>query len=177
MAGLSGKFCGSPLQQTAETTMTPLLSDISCNHHFLERRECPLGRASRGLLVTWSLFLLTGFSLAVWLEPDPRGFGTHQKLGLPECGIRAMFGTPCPSCGMTTSFAHFVRGHWIRAAESNLAGLALALICTIQIPWCWWSAYRGSLWKVTNPEVALLWLLLPLMGLGIVHWALRLIFI
>ncbi len=156
--------------------MNPLLSHISSKHHIFDDSGRSLGSTSRLLLVAWSLFLLTGFSLAVWLEPDPRGYGTHQRLGLPECSFRALFNIPCPSCGMTTSFAYFVRGQFMHAAEANVAGLALAMVCALQVPWCWWSAYRGCLWRVSNPEMTLLWLLLLLMGLGTGQWGFRLIF-
>lgn len=42
---------------------------------------------------------------AVYLTPDPRGFGTHEQLGLPPCISSAYLGFPCPLCGMTTAFA------------------------------------------------------------------------
>jgi hypothetical protein len=38
-----------------------------------------------------------------------------------------MTGYPCPSCGMTTAFAHAVRGQLVRAFLAQPAGLALAL--------------------------------------------------
>ncbi len=74
-------------------------------------------------LVAASLAVIGGFVMAYRLEPDPRGFGTHQRLGLPPCTIRAVFGIPCPSCGMTTSFANITKGRWREAARANVAGL------------------------------------------------------
>ena len=44
--------------------------------------------------------------LARSLTPDPAGIGTHQQLGLMECGFITMFNMPCPMCGMTTTFTH-----------------------------------------------------------------------
>ena len=44
--------------------------------------------------------------LARSLTPDPSGIGTHQQLGLTECGIITLFDIPCPMCGMTTTFTH-----------------------------------------------------------------------
>ena len=49
-------------------------------------------------------------AVAAWLEPSPTGIGTHQQLGLPPCTFWMLFGRPCPTCGMTTSWAHLVRG-------------------------------------------------------------------
>lgn len=36
-------------------------------------------------------------------------------------------GHPCPTCGMTTSFAYAVRGRLLRAFHAQPAGLAIAL--------------------------------------------------
>ena len=79
----------------------------------------PLGRLGLALLALWGFALLGGFFVAYRLEPDPRGFGTHQRLGLPPCTIRTVFGVPCPSCGMTTSFANLAKGHFVHAARAN----------------------------------------------------------
>ena len=49
------------------------------------------------------------YSAARWLEPDPRGYGTHESIGLPPCGLKLFTDLPCPSCGLTTSFAHSAR--------------------------------------------------------------------
>lgn len=135
--------------------------------------EYAVHRLGRVLLVVWSLFLVAGFALAVSLEPDPRGFGTHQRLGLPPCTFQSMFHLACPSCGMTTSFANFVRGDLVAAAKANSAGLLLAVICAVQIPWCWVSTVRGRLWKVPQPDVALLWLLGIVCSASVLQWLIR----
>ena len=137
----------------------------------------PLGRASRVLLAVWSLCLLAGFAVAVDVEPDPRGYGTHERLGLPGCTFRTIFGVPCPSCGMTTSFAYFVRGRFVSAAASNMAGLLLAAVCVLQVPWCWLSVVTGRLWKVTRPDLCLLWLVVVLSGVSGLQWVLRLLLV
>ena len=38
-----------------------------------------------------------------------------------------IFGIPCPTCGMTTSFAHFVRGDLQSSFHTQPAGFAIAL--------------------------------------------------
>ena len=55
--------------------------------------------------------LATGVVLGVArsLKPDPSGIGTHHQLGLNPCGFLTEIGFPCPMCGMTTSFAHYVQ--------------------------------------------------------------------
>ena len=100
------------LQRTARISILPLPFSISTMNHNLDFGEYRLARAGRLLLVVWSVILLAGFALAARLEPDPRGFGTHQRLGLPPCTFQSMFNIPCPSCGMTTSFANVVRGRF-----------------------------------------------------------------
>lgn len=133
-----------------------------------------LTAGGRTLLVAWSLFLLAGFAVAGRLKPDPRGFGTHEALGLPACTFRQIAGVPCPSCGMTTSFAHFVRGELITAGRVNAAGLLLAACCAVQIPWCWVSAWRGTWWGLRRPGGVLLWVFLALSTVCALQWAVRL---
>ncbi|QEF99916.1 hypothetical protein Mal15_39830 [Stieleria maiorica] len=64
---------------------------------------------------------------AAALQPDSAGLGTHHQLGLPPCSIRVLFGIRCPSCGMTTSWAHMMEGEFRAAAAANLGGLLLAI--------------------------------------------------
>jgi hypothetical protein len=128
------------------------------------------------LLLLWCLFLLAGFTLAASVEPDPRGFGTHQKLwsGLRPCTFIQLFHIPCPSCGMTTCFAHFVRGQWFAAARANPAGLLLAIVCVMQIAWCGASAWMGRYWLLDDPEMTLVWVMLFLAGAALLQWGVRL---
>lgn len=49
-------------------------------------------------------------ALSAWLTPRPSGHGTHMALGMPGCSWLMRTGWPCPSCGMTTSFAWMARG-------------------------------------------------------------------
>jgi hypothetical protein len=135
----------------------------------------PVSPGGRWLLLAWSLFLLCGFALARSVEPDPRGYGTHQRLGLPPCTFRALFNLPCPSCGMTTSFAHLTRGHLAEAIEANAGGALLALVCAAQIPWCWWSVCRGRLVGVSQPTTGILTVLLAVSGVSALNWLVQLI--
>ncbi len=76
--------------------------------------------AARGALHWLLLIALVSapaivFATARGLEPDPRGHGTHEQLGLAPCGFLARTGRPCPGCGVTTSLALLARGR-LRAA-------------------------------------------------------------
>lgn len=54
-----------------------------------------------------------------------------------------MFDIPCPSCGMTTSWAHVMHGQLGAAMAANLGGTLLALMALVAVPWTLLSALRG----------------------------------
>jgi hypothetical protein len=141
----------------------------------LARNGYAIGRSGRLLLGAWSLILLFGFGVAFCLEPSPNGYGTHQQLGLPPCTFRMLFGISCPSCGMTTSLSHFVRGQFLQSIDANAAGFLLAVVCALQIPWSWWSIYRGCFWSVWQPAQAFVWLLAIFCAATLINWAIRLL--
>lgn len=91
----------------------------------------PAGQWTRGKLRLVALMVLVGcagvLGVATWLKPDARGYGTHQQLRMAPCGMLVAYGIPCPTCGMTTAFAHTVRGQWLRAARVQFAGFIFAL--------------------------------------------------
>jgi hypothetical protein len=82
-------------------------------------------------------------AVAVAIEPDARGYGTHTQLGLPPCGFRLLTGSVCPGCGLTTAFAHGIRGEWSLAASANPLGLALFFVVCSSIPISITAALRG----------------------------------
>jgi hypothetical protein len=70
---------------------------------------------------------LSLLGVAARLTPSATGVGTHLQLGLMQCGWIMAFGKPCPTCGMTTSFAHAAHGHLGPAIGAQPMGAALAL--------------------------------------------------
>ncbi|MBL8745236.1 MAG: DUF2752 domain-containing protein [Phycisphaerae bacterium] len=103
-----------------------------------------IARASSGLINPPTLLdrtiasfvagaLLALLSVAAWLTPSPRGYGTHEQLalrsggGLQTCTWVALTGKPCPTCGMTTAFAHAANGDFIAAAKAQPMGTILAI--------------------------------------------------
>lgn len=84
-------------------------------------------------LVTAALAATTLF-IARGLHPAVQGFGTHEQLGLPPCTFFKLTGIPCPSCGMTTCFAHAAKFHFIEAAIAQPCGLLLFLLTVILLP-------------------------------------------
>jgi hypothetical protein len=110
-----------------------------------------LDRSTRYGLAAAGLSLLVSLAVAVWLRPDPNGFGTHRQLGLPPCTFVWLFGTRCPSCGMTTSWSHAIRGEWRQAIGCNAGGALLAGMAMVAGPWLLASAIRGR-WLVGRPS-------------------------
>lgn len=96
---------------------------------------------------------LVVLSVAVYLSPDPRGFGTHEQLGAAPCGMLIVTGLPCPTCGMTTAFSYTVRGQWIRAFWAQPAGFVLALGTAAMALAAIWAVFRAR-W----PQVNIWWL-------------------
>jgi hypothetical protein len=65
--------------------------------------------------------------VAAWLEPSPTGLGTHSQLAMPPCGWILMADVPCPTCGMTTAFAHAANGDLLLALQAQPIGGLLAV--------------------------------------------------
>ena len=135
---------------------------------------CPVGPIARCILALMCLILVSGFLTALSLEPDPRGFGTHQRLGLPPCSFRMFFGIHCPTCGMTTSFAHFVRLDLTGSFKAHRVGPFLAGFCLMMVPWSALSAVTGRTWKVETPDKAVVYTLAVTCVLLAIAWGIQL---
>ena len=85
-------------------------------------------RAGAGMV---ALFCLGILAIAAYIKPDPSGVGSHTQLGFRACGFYQRMGYPCITCGMTTAFAHVVRGQFIRAFIVQPAGALGAMICAV----------------------------------------------
>ena len=85
----------------------------------------------------WAALLVaaaaTVLIVASILEPDTRGLGTHQQLGLPPCGFVRATGLPCATCGYTTAFSMAARGDLIGALGTQPAAAVLAMICAASL--------------------------------------------
>jgi hypothetical protein len=104
----------------------------------------------RTTLLLIAAILIGVFAVAAWLNPynpdgTPRRLATHRQLGLPPCNFVLLTGKPCPSCGMTTSFALFIRGDLRASLQANWVGTLLAAGAAMALPWSLLSAWRGRL--------------------------------
>jgi len=68
--------------------------------------------AEHYILLGFSVLALVGVGvLGFVVDPDPRGFGTHEQFGLAPCRTMEWAGIPCPGCGVTTSVSLLWHGH------------------------------------------------------------------
>jgi hypothetical protein len=129
----------------------------------------------RGSLVGIALGLLLVFGIAAWLRPyqddgTPRTMETHLQLGLFPCHFKTLTGLPCPSCGMTTSFALLIHGDPWNSLRANWVGTLLALIGLLAMPWCLLSCYLGRPLFLVSIETVLVRIVVALLALMIIRW-------
>lgn len=105
-------------------------------------REDAAGRVGAGLLALVCLGVLI---TAMALRPNAAGHGTHTALGLPPCGWALTTGKPCPTCGMTTAFAHAAKGHLGRAFVTQPFGALLAILAATVVWIAGYVAATGSM--------------------------------
>jgi hypothetical protein len=139
-----------------------------------------INRWVRLTLLLITVGLVAVLTCAVWLDPydrygAPRRLGTHQELGLPPCTFYDLTGKPCPSCGMTTSFALLMHGDVENSLRANAVGTLLALFCLMLIPWNLLCIWRGRLYGIQSLEQAMLWLLFGFLLLLMLRWGIVLL--
>lgn len=106
------------------------------------------GRRARRLLAALvAVGAASVLSLAAWLEPASAGLGTHEQLKMPACGWITLMDLPCPSCGMTTSFAHAADGRFLASFAAQPLGFLLAIATAMAV-------IAGSYVAVTGSRVA-----------------------
>jgi len=108
-------------------------------HRIRDDEREKIRAANRALMVrlmhAFAAFgLLATLLLAFWLEPDPRGLGTHEQIFLLPCNFYAMTGLPCPFCGTTTAFAHMAHGHVRDAFLAQPMGVIGFVMCVLFLP-------------------------------------------
>lgn len=104
-------------------------------------RRARLGPVGRLVSLALAAACLAVLLVAVRLSPAPAGHGTHTALGLPACSWVAIANIPCPTCGMTTAFAHAVRAQPAAAFRAQPAGAILALMT----PVVFWGALTAAI--------------------------------
>jgi hypothetical protein len=115
---------GASTALTAKSEAVPLRVQVENNRKIMIR----LMNACAAISIAFVLLL------SFWLRPDPRGFGTHEQLLLHPCAFHEMTGLPCPSCGMTTAFAHMARWQIRDAFFAQPMGTLGFLGCILLLP-------------------------------------------
>ncbi len=115
----------------------------------VEARVAAAGQASstrrRLVAVVVTLAAATILGLAAYLEPSPTGVGTHTQLpAMPTCGWLVTMDLPCPTCGMTTAFAHAANGNLLAAIGAQPLGAVLALATAMALLVGGYTAVTGS---------------------------------
>ncbi len=137
------------------------------------RERHRLGWLTRGLMVAATVLLAGVLGLARSLVPDPRGYGTHTQLGPGPCTFARMTGKRCPTCGMTTACAWFVRGRVDRSWRANPAGCLFAGLTIPLIVWLLACVVRSEPVGVRSVGGALMGLLLGGVAICLVCWLIR----
>lgn len=145
----------------------------------MRRRSRRLVIWVRLALVLMAFGLIAVFWVALSLDPEQGERvwlqETHTQLGLPPCTFKTLTGLPCPSCGMTTSFAWLVHGNLWNSLRSNFVGTMLALTSLAFIPWGLASAMEGRLIGIRSWERWLVRLVLGFLILLFVRWGIVLL--
>lgn len=108
----------------------------------------PLSLLTRGIALIVAAGCLGVLITAVELIPSPTGLGTHTELSMYPCAFLMRTGLPCPTCGMTTSFAWFVRGNWLASLYIQPMGFVLAVLAVaafwtgLYVALSGWGVYR-----------------------------------
>ena len=129
----------------------------------------------RGTLLGIAIGLTAVFGIAAWLSPygkdgQPLRMETHRQMGLPPCTFKLLTGVPCPSCGMTTSFALLMHGDLENSLRANAVGTLLALFGLAVIPWSLASVLRQRPLFIVSLERASVWIVVVFVVLLLTRW-------
>lgn len=163
--GMCGVGQARPRSGIAQHALGPLCYRV-------DAQEPVRARLVAAAVLAVSCFFL---GLAAWLEPDSRGLGTHQQLGLPPCSSMMLLGYPCPTCGMTTAFAHAVRGRFVAAFGAQPAGFLLALVAVIAAGASLSVVVSGRVWTVNWFRLSPATLLIVVIAIVMGSWSYKLV--
>jgi len=98
----------------------------------------------RKLLSPWSTGLASVILVASFLLPE-------QGMGIPLCWMKALWGVPCPGCGLTRSITHISHLHFMDAAVMHPFGFPIyLLVVTLVTCLVWPRARRGLVRLLTR---------------------------
>jgi hypothetical protein len=132
---------------------------------------------TRGRVVAAIVMLgcATPLVISARLAPDPAGIGTHRQMGYPACTLLVVTGYPCPTCGMTTAFAHTVRGQWTDAFHAQPMGMLLAVAAMAGVLASLSVLVSGRSWTINWYRIRPTRLVLLIVLLSAAAWAYRIV--
>lgn len=132
--------------------------------------------AEHFILLGFSILALGGICvLGLVVEPDPRGFGTHEQLGLAPCRTIEWAGIPCPGCGVTTSVSLLWHGDPWASFVNQPFGFLMGVFVPLAALGAIVLNFRGN--DLYNDMTTMRWgrWLLGLVSLMIVAWIYKII--
>ena len=102
----------------------------------------PVERAALLLAALAGAMLIA--AIVIWTDPDPRGHGTHEQLGMAPCSWAAVRGEPCPTCGVTTAASLFLHLQPLASLRTQPFGFALTALLVLFIVVAFGYARRGQ---------------------------------
>lgn len=132
----------------------------------------PIVFSNNDRLIYLGLMVLSGITLTLAriLRPSPSGFGTHEQLGLPPCLFFKLTGAPCPTCGLTTSFAHSARLNFFEALLVQPFGVLLFSLTVISIPFFLAMLRQRVPWSTVILARGVDWLIYFLIAAALLSW-------
>lgn len=102
--------------------------------------------------------------------------GTHRGLGYGGCPFVIAHGFACPTCGMTTAFAHTVRGQWIQAVHAQPMGWLLAVAAMVVAGTNVFSFFAGASIGINWYRVSPVGVAVAMAALGALAWGYKVAF-
>jgi hypothetical protein len=135
-----------------------------------------IGRAARLAWAGVGMVCAAVLTIAAFLTPDPSGLGTHrQLLHLAPCSFVLTSGLPCPTCGMTTSFAWMMNGHPLAALTAQPAGAVLCLATMMLLFFSLWAGCSGNIVALNWARIGPVRLMLAIGLLILGGWAFKIV--
>jgi hypothetical protein len=125
------------------------------------------------------IFVLISVSVLViarLLQPSSNGVGTHEQLGLPPCPFLYLTGIPCPSCGLTTSFAYAARFEFFSSLVTQPFGLIAFFLTIFAIPFSIFLSRRRISWSELMQAPVVNRLIYAAIAFYVLSWFYKIIF-
>jgi hypothetical protein len=127
-------------------------------------------RLERFFQIALAALLGGAVALGLYLTPSATGTGTHTLLGIPPCGMLIATGKPCPTCGVTTSFALAAHGRFGESLVNQPFGLALFILAVTGLLLTVTTAAAGRSWYPLVTRWSVPSFIMALIILGLLSW-------